>query len=73
MQNEEALNSAAKQLNTDPSKLKEALESGNFQKAVGKMSKIQQEQLNRALTDKEYAQKILSSPQAQALMKKLMK
>ena len=70
--NEELIKNAAKHLNTTPDELHKAIDKGKLQKTLSNLSPQQSEQLNRALSDQEYAKKILSTPQAQALMKKLM-
>lgn len=71
--NEKIIKNAAEQLGKSPEEIKKALENGNLKKAIGNLSESQAAQLNKALSNEEYAKKILSSPQAQALIKKLMK
>lgn len=68
---QELLKAAAAQLGTSPEMLAKQLESGKFDKALGSMPKDEANMLVKALSDKATAQKILSSPQAQAIYKKL--
>ena len=62
-QKEEMINKAAKHVGKSPEQLKSAME---------KLTPQQKEQLNKALSDEQYAKKLLSTPQAQALIKMLM-
>lgn len=68
---QELLNAAAAQLGTSPENLKKLLENGTFDKILGNMPKSEASMLTKALSDKSTAEKILSSPQAQAIYKKL--
>jgi hypothetical protein len=65
------LNTAAKQLKTTPEVLEKQLKSGTFDKALAGMPKSEADKLTKALSDKETCEKLLSSPQAQAIYKKL--
>ena len=60
MQQDDMINKASKHLGKSPEELKSAMQN---------LSPQQAEQLNRALSDEEYAKQLLSSPQAQALIK----
>lgn len=64
---------AGKKLGTTPERLKSQLESGKFDNAMGNMSQSQSEMFKKALSDPEFAKKLLSTPQAQELYKKLGK
>ena len=65
------LKMASGKLGTTPDKLKSQLESGSTDKLLSSMDSKQAQMLKQALADKKTAEKILSSPQAQELMKKL--
>ncbi len=65
------LNMVSKKLGTNSNQLKKDLQSGDLSRVTKNMSPEESKKLNRALTDKDFAQKIFSSPEAQALMKKL--
>lgn len=58
-------------LGTSPQQLKQQLEQGKFDNAVSGMSQNDTNQLMKALSNPQTANKILSSPQAQAIIKKL--
>ena len=64
---------ASKKLGTSPEALKAQLESGSFDKALGNLPKMQQAKLRQALSDPKTAEKMLSTPQAQEIYKKLQK
>ncbi|MCD7727602.1 MAG: hypothetical protein LUH57_04585 [Ruminococcus sp.] len=70
---EALLSVASKKLNTSPETLKSQLESGVFDQALSSMNKTDAERLTKALSDPKIAQKILSTPQAQEIYKKLSK
>ncbi|MCC8192348.1 MAG: hypothetical protein LIO41_04840 [Ruminococcus sp.] len=70
---ETLLSVASKKLNTSPETLKSQLESGVFDQALSSMNKTDAERLTKALSDPKVAQKILSTPQAQEIYKKLSK
>ena len=65
------LNEAAKKLGTTPEKLEQQLKNGDLGKALKNMPPQQAAMLNKALSDKDARERLLNSPQAQALMKKL--
>ena len=67
------VNTASKHLNTSPEELKKAAQNGNIQKLVNNMSPSQAAQLQRILSDENAAKKLLSTPQAQALLRGLQK
>lgn len=64
------LEAAGKKLGTDPETLRRALESGDAGSLLGPAHA--DEGLRRALSDPEAAKKLLGTPGAQALLKKLM-
>ncbi len=66
------INSLSEKLNTTPESLRDNLEKGNLGSIVNRMSSNQAKKLQKILDDPEQSEKILNSPQAQALMKKLM-
>lgn len=70
---EALLNLAGKKLGTSPEQLKSQLENGNLQNAVDNLPPQQSAMLRQALADPKVAEKVLSSPQAQEIMKKLSK
>lgn len=59
-------------LNASESEVTDALNKGNLTKILQNMDAQKAQQINNVLSDPEQAQKVLSSPQAQALIKKLM-
>ena len=71
MNNNDFIGKASKQLNISPDKLTKAMGGKSIDKAVDEMSPEQKEMLNKALSDKDYAKKILSSPEAQNLIRQL--
>lgn len=62
---------AGKKLGTTPENLKSQLESGKFDNAISGMTPQQNALFKQALSDRQLAEKILSSPQAQEIYKKL--
>ena len=67
------LDIASKKLGTDPGTLRSQLESGSFDKALGNLPVSQQSKLRQALSDPKTAEKLLSTPQAREIYKKLGK
>lgn len=67
------INKASKHLNSSPDDLKKAAQSGNMQKLLSSMSPSQAAQLEKILSDENAAKKLLSTPQAQALLRGLQK
>lgn len=65
------LNVAAKKLGTSPEELRSQLQNGTFDKALSSMPKNEAAMLTQALSNKQTCEKILSSPQAQAIYRKL--
>lgn len=66
------LNGLSERLNTTPEQLRTNLEKGNLDSVVSKMSSGQAKRLQKILDNPEQSEKILNSPQAQAIIKKLM-
>ena len=66
------LNGLSERLNTTPEQLRSNLEKGNLDSVVSKMSSGQAKRLQKILDNPEQSEKILNSPQAQAIIKKLM-
>ena len=66
------LNGLSERLNTTPQQLRANLEKGNLDSVVSKMSSGQAKRLQKILDNPEQSEKILNSPQAQAIIKKLM-
>ncbi len=67
------LNLASKKLGTTPEMLQKQLESGKFDKALADMNPTDSKRLKEALSNPKVAEKILSTPQAQEIYKKLTK
>ncbi|MBQ8057769.1 MAG: hypothetical protein IJ275_05480 [Ruminococcus sp.] len=76
MANNEQINSLINQLsqrlNADSNEVRAALQKGNLDKVLSNMDKKQADKIGAILSDPEESKKILSTPQAQALIKKLM-
>lgn len=76
MANNEQINSLIDQLsqrlNADSAQVKEALHKGNLDKVLQNMDQKQAQKISGILSDPEESKKVLSTPQAQALIKKLM-
>ncbi len=76
MANNEQINSLINQLserlNADSSQVKDALQKGNIDKVLDNMDQKQAQKISQILSDPEQSKKVLSTPQAQALIKKLM-
>lgn len=66
------LNSLSQKLGESPDKLKANMQNGDMSKVFNNMDKKQAEKVQSILNDKEKTEKLLSTPQAQALLKKLM-
>ncbi|MBR2714601.1 MAG: hypothetical protein IKB73_00130 [Ruminococcus sp.] len=66
------INMLSQRLNADSTQVKDALQKGKLDKVLENMDKKQADKISSILSDPKEAQKILSTPQAQALIKKLM-
>ncbi|MEE1282134.1 MAG: hypothetical protein UHK60_07805 [Acutalibacteraceae bacterium] len=69
---QDILNSLSQRLGENPDKLKANIQNGNMSKMFNNMDKKQADKIQSILNDKEKTEKLLSTPQAQALLKKLM-
>jgi len=69
---EALLKLAAQRLGTNPNTLKDKAQSGELSKLLGNMSASDAAKLQQVLSDKDAANKLLSTPQAQMLLQKLM-
>ncbi len=76
MANNEQMNSLiemlSQRLNADKTQVKDALEKGKLDKVLMNMDSKQAQKISAILSDPEQSKKVLSTPQAQALIKKLM-
>lgn len=68
---QEMLNQAAQQLGTDPNKLQQSSQKGTVDQLLKQLKPQDAQNLQKILSDKEATARVLNSPQAQALMKKL--
>ena len=64
------LNTAAQRLGTNPDQLKKSAQNGDLSKMLGNLNANDAKKLQQVLNDPEAANKLLSTPQAQALLKK---
>ena len=62
----------SQRLNSEPEKVREALEKGKLNKVLSNLDSKQSEKISAILSDPEQSKKVLATPQAQALIKKLM-
>lgn len=65
------LDMVSKKMGTSPEKLKQGIQSGNMNQLTQGMSAEEAAKFKQILSNKELAQKIASSPEAQDLMKKM--
>lgn len=63
---------ASRKLNTTPAQLAQALSSGGIEELAGKLSPENAKKLQSMMGDRSRAQALLESPQAQALLQKLL-
>lgn len=68
---EKYLREVAKQTGADPAKMRDSLEKGDMAGVLKGLKPEDARKLQSVLSDKETTNRILSSPQAQELMKKL--
>lgn len=66
------LNVAAQRLGTQPEQLKQQAENSTLQKMLNNLNANDAAKLQQVLSDKEAANKLLNSPQAQVLLKKFL-
>lgn len=65
------LKAVSKKINIPPQELEKQLKEGKFDAAMKNMSKSQSQQLNMLINNPKLLEKFISTPQAQALYKKL--
>ncbi|HCJ42230.1 hypothetical protein [uncultured Ruminococcus sp.] len=65
------LSEAAKKLGIPPEQLAAHLQNGDLSRAMQNMPPSQQQMLKKTLSDKNACERLMNSPQAQALIKKL--
>lgn len=63
---------AAQRLGTNPEQLKQQAENGTLQKMLNNLNANDAAKLQQVLSDKEAANRLLSTPQAQMLLKKFL-
>lgn len=68
---EKLLQTASQRLGTTPEELKAGAASGQLEELLSQMDPADARSLERVLNDRDAAQKLLSSPQAKALLKQL--
>lgn len=66
------INCISQKLNTSPESIRDNIEKGNLNAVVNKMNSRQAKKLQKLLDNPEQSEKLLNSPQAQAIIKKLM-
>ena len=69
---ERMLQALSQRLDMPAGDIRSALEGGSMHKLISKMDKKQSDQIEAILNDEEQAKRLLSTPQAQAIMKKLI-
>ncbi len=69
---QDLINSLSKRLGENPDKLKANAQQGDISKILNKMDSNQAQKIQEILNDREATEKLLKTPQAQALLKKLM-
>ncbi|MBR1533600.1 MAG: hypothetical protein IJ639_04505 [Ruminococcus sp.] len=62
----------SERMGTPESEIKSAVQNSNYSKLLDKMNPDQAAQINRMLSDEQAAKQFLSSPQAKAIIKRLM-
>ncbi len=72
-QADKLFNMTAGKLGSDSETLRREFQSGNYQRAMSSLSKSDAQKLQKALSNPELTAKVLSSPQARAIMEKLSK
>ena len=69
---EEMLKKASQKLGTKPEELKNAAKNGNINNLLNNLGPEQSEKVNKILSDKKAASKLLSTPKAKELLKKFL-
>ena len=62
----------SERMGTPESEIKSAVQNSNYSKLLDKMNPDQAAQINRMLSDEQAAKQFLGSPQAKAIIKRLM-
>ena len=62
----------SERMGTPESDIRDAVENSNYSRLLSRMDPAQAKQIEEVLGDEESAKKILSSPQAKAIIKRLM-
>ena len=65
------LNAVSKKIGVPPEQLRRELEEGKFDSAIAGMNESDAAKFRRAVNDPSIVEKLMSTPQAQALYKKL--
>lgn len=65
------LNTVSRKIGVEPETLRKELESGKFDKAVSGMNPSEAEKFRQAVNNPKMIEKMMSTPQAKALYKKL--
>ena len=65
------INAISKKIGVSPEKLKSELEAGKFDSTLSAMDKKDAVKFQRALNDPKLVERLMSTPQAQALYNKL--
>lgn len=65
------LDAVSKKIGVAPEKLRQELESGKFDSAISAMSKNDAVKFQQAVNNPKLIEKMMSTPQAQAIYKKL--
>lgn len=68
---EALLKLTAQRMGSTPEALKEAAQNGDLNQVLGNIGQAEGEAVQKVLSDPDAAKKLLSSPQAQALLKLL--
>lgn len=69
---EELLKTASKHLGIDPDQLKKSAQSGDLSGTLKNLSPNDAKKIEKVLTDKNAAEKLLSTPKARELLKKFL-
>lgn len=69
---ENLLNKVSQYLGKNPNELKKAAQSGDMAKTLNNLTPQDSEKIQKVLTDKNLASKLLATPQAQKLIKDLL-
>lgn len=66
----ELLSEAQKKIGMSPEEIKKAVQSGNVSGILKNLGKNESQKIKEALSNREAAMKLLSTPKAQAIIKK---